>query len=161
MEIVLAVNEIERLRHVKEPVDERAQRERPRNATGPGLHPIAETSPGEILQYEVRVSILGTHIDDLNDVGVTQVDQGANLEVEPAQECWAKLFDARCQRALDHDLGLEMTIEGTVRVPHAADADTLLYQETTPGKLPANPVILSPCIFWRRLHGTLTLLNYE
>src|SRR5262249_22312886 len=89
----------------------------------------------------VRVSVLDPHVDDLDDLGVGQVDQRANLQLESHQQGVPDRVRALGRGALDDDLRLEMAIEGEEDLPHAPDAETPQDLVSAAGDLPTDPVV--------------------
>ncbi len=140
VEVILRVDEVERLGHVHQPVPERRERHRPAFPLGARLHPVLEAPPGEILHHHVGMTVVGPDVDDPDNVRVAQVDQRADLQIKSLQEHQPGLLRVGWQRTLDHDLGFQVAVIGQVDLPHAASPDPIEDLVPAVGHLQPDPV---------------------
>ena len=130
MEIVLAVEEVERLGHVHQPAAERAGGNGPGSPPGRVIHAVPQAPSREILHDHVGTPVFRPHVEDLEDVRVAQVHQRADLEVESLEKTRPGVVRVLDYGTLDHDIGLQVTIVGAIDLSHAPGAE--LRQDLVP-----------------------------
>ena len=121
VDVALRVNEIECGRDPRQPVPERGEAHggRRRDAIFPLV--ILQAAAGKILHDGERGPIMLSDVRHLDDVGMSELDQRANLSGESAGEL--RVLHHRSTRHLDHDVGVEIVVEGAIDVPHPALAE--------------------------------------
>jgi len=123
MDVVLGMNEIERPGNVRQPVAQGAQRHRLELAAGPRGDPILEAAAGKILHDDKRQIPEFSDVDDLDDMRMTERHQRPNLGAEAVEEGAIVRPLIAGDGELENHVGIQVTVKGTVDVPHASLTD--------------------------------------
>ena len=97
--------------------------------------------PAEILHHDERMPLELADVDDLDDMGMAELDQRANLARESIEKSAPRSLVGR-DREFEHDVGFEMMIGGEVDLPHAPLADPTEDLVPPIRDLPADPVVI-------------------
>jgi hypothetical protein len=155
VDMLLPVDEVERLGDLEQPAAQQARRHRPELAGRPGHHPVLQAPAPEVLHHHVRLPGQRPRVDHLHDMGMAQPHQRPDLAREAIQELRARRGIIAWAGELQDDVSLQVAIMGEVNTPHVPLTYTPQHPVAALGDFHSHPVAAPGC------HGSNPLVEFR